>query len=66
MPQSQIFKLSNCNLSPNLTNLSRVSNPPKPVSIERQLKSSNIEYNLKWNQPYRSRDLNLSRGSNNS
>ena len=33
-------------------------------SIERRLKSWNIEYNFKWNQPYLSRRLNLSRGSN--
>ena len=26
--------------------------------------SQNIEYNFKWNQPYLSRVLNLSRGSN--
>ena len=39
-------------------NLSRVLNPLKPVSIERPLKSWNIEYNFKWNQPY------LSGGSN--
>ena len=30
----------------------------KPVSIERRLKSWNIEYDFKWNQPY------LRRGSN--
>ena len=35
-----------------------------PVSIERRrLKSWNIEYNLKWNQPYLGRVLNLSPGS---
>ena len=40
-------------------NLNRVSNPQKKqVLIERRLKSFNIEYNFKWNQPY------LSRGSN--
>ena len=39
--------------SPNLMNLSHVSNPPKkPVLIERRLKSRNIGYNFKWNQPY--------------
>ena len=49
----------------NSMNLSRVSNPPKkPVLIERRLKSWNIEYNFKWNQPYLIRVLNLSRGSN--
>ena len=37
--------------SPNLMNLSRVSNPPKPALIERWLKSWNIEYTFKWNQP---------------
>ena len=31
----------------------------KPVSIERRLKSRNNEYDLKWNQPYLSRGLNL-------
>ena len=36
----------------------------KPVSIERRLKSWNIEYNFKWNQPYLSRGLILSWGSN--
>ena len=51
--------------SPNLMNLSRVSNSQKnPVSIERLLKSWNIGYNFKWNQTYLSRRLNLSRGSN--
>ena len=39
-------------LSPNLMNLSRVSIRQKPVSIERRLKSWNIEYNFKGNQPY--------------
>ena len=51
-------------LSPNLMNLSRVLNPPKPVSIERRFKSWNIEYNFTWNQPYLSQVLNLSRESN--
>ena len=37
--------------------LSRVLNPQKPVSIERRLKSWNIEYNFKWNQPYLSRRI---------
>ena len=36
----------------------------KPISIERRLKSWNIEYNFKCNQPYLSRTLNLSCGSN--
>ena len=45
-------------------NLSRVLNPPKSVSIEHRLKSWNIEYNFKRNQPYLSRGLNLSRRSN--
>ena len=40
------------NLSSNLMNLSRVSNPKKKVSIERRLQSWNIEYDFKWNQPY--------------
>ena len=35
-----------------------------PVSIERRLKSWNIEYNFKWNHPYLSRVSNLSRGLN--
>ena len=39
-------------------NLSRVSNPPKTGSIERRIKSWNIEYDFMSNQPY------LSRGSN--
>ena len=51
-------------LSPNLMNLSRLSNPPKKVSIERRLKSWNIEYKFKWNQLYLSRVSNLSHGSN--
>ena len=39
--------------SPNLKNLSRVSDPPKKtVSIKRLLKSWNIEYDFKWNRPY--------------
>ena len=41
--------------------MSRVSNLQKPVSFERRLKSWNIEYNFKWNQPYLSRVSNLSR-----
>ena len=45
-------------------NLSRVSNPPKTGLIERRLKSWKIEYNFKWNQPYLSHSLNLSRGLN--
>ena len=45
-------------LSPNLINLSRVSNPPKFKSIERLLKSWKIEYNFMWNQSH------LSHGSN--
>ena len=32
-------------------------------SIKRRLKSLSNEYNFKWNQPYLSRGLNLSRGS---
>ena len=35
----------------------------KTVSIERRLRSLNIEYNFKWNQPYLGRVSNLSRGS---
>ena len=31
----------------------------KLISIERRLKSCNIEYNFKWNQPYLSRISNL-------
>ena len=50
------------NQSPNLMDLSRVLNPRKPVSIERRLKSWNIDYDFKWNQPYLSHGLNLSRG----
>jgi len=30
----------------------RLKSPKKPVSIEPRLKSWNIEYNFKWNQPY--------------
>ena len=41
--------------------MSRVSNLQKPVSFERRLRSWNIEYNFKWNQPYLSRVSNLSR-----
>ena len=52
------------NLYLNSSNLSRVSNPPKPVSIEGRLKSWNIKYNFKWNQPYLSRVSNLSRDTN--
>ena len=36
----------------------------KPVSIDRLLKSWKIEYNLRWNQLYLSRGLNLSPGLN--
>jgi len=36
----------------------------KPVTVERRLKSWNIELNFKWNQPYLSWASNLSRGSN--
>ena len=50
--------------SANLMHLSRSQIPPKPVSIERRLKSLNIEYDFKWNQTYLSRSLNLRRGSN--
>ena len=42
-------------LCPNLMNLSRVSNPQKPVSIEHRLKSWKILYNFQENQPYLSR-----------
>jgi len=52
------------NLCPNLMKLSRVSNPPKTGFKNRRLISWNIEYNFKWNQPYLSRGLNLSRSSN--
>ena len=45
-------------------NFSRVSKPPKTVSIERRLKSWNIEYNFKWNQPVLIRVSNLSRDLN--
>ena len=55
---NKVDRLNSCIQCPNLIILSRVSNPPKPVSIERQLKSWKIEYNFKWNQPY------LIRGSN--
>ena len=51
-------------LSPNLMNLSRVTNPPNPVSIKRRIKSWNIEHEFKefnWNQQYLSRVSNLSR-----
>ena len=51
-------------MCPNLMNLSRDLNPPKPVSIKHRLKSWNIEYNFKWNQLYLGRGLNLSRRSN--
>ena len=50
--------------SPNLMNLTRVKNPPKPIKIKRRLKSWNIEYNFNWNQPYSSRVSNLNRGPN--
>ena len=33
-------------------------NRQRPVSIERRLKSWNIKYNFKWNQPYLSRVSN--------
>ena len=49
VPTMKIHQIYNINLSPNLMNLSRISNLPKPVSIERRLKSWNIEYNFKWN-----------------
>ena len=35
-----------------------------PVLMKRRLKSWNIWYNLKWNQPYLNRGLNLNRRSN--
>ena len=35
-----------------------------PVLIQRRLKSWNILYNFKWNQPYLNRGLNLNRRSN--
>ena len=54
-----------CNFkSTNLINLSRVSNPQKPVSIERRLKSWKNKYKFKWNHHNLSRCLNLNRGSN--
>ena len=34
-------------LRQNLKNLNRVAEPPKPVPIERRLKSQNTEYNFK-------------------
>ena len=51
------------NLSPNLKFEPRFKSSQKPISIERQLKSWNIEYICQWNQPYLSRVSNLSRGS---
>ena len=48
----------NSSQSPNLMNLSRVSNQPKPGF------NWNVEYNFKWNQPYLSRVSNISSGSN--
>ena len=52
---------------PNSKNLSRGLNLPKTGynwAPPRRLKSWKILYNFKWNQPYFSRGLNLSRGSN--
>ena len=51
-------------LCASLMNLNRAQIRQKPVSIEHRLKSWNIEYNFKWNQPYLSRVSNLSRSSN--
>ena len=42
----------------------RLKSAKKPVSIEWRLKSWRNEYDFKWNQPYLSRSLDLSRGSN--
>ena len=42
----------------------RLKSAKKPVLIERRLKYWKIEYNFMWNQPYLSRGLILSRGSN--
>ena len=36
----------------------RLKSTKKPVLIKHGLKSLNIEYNFKWNQPYLSRGLN--------
>ena len=57
-------EIKKIDLCPNLINLSCVLNRQKLVSIERRHKSWNIEYNFKWNQPYLSHVLNLSRRSN--
>ena len=53
----------------NLKNLSRGLNPPKSAKTRfkwsaRRLKSWNIWYHFKWNQPYLNRGLNLNRRSN--
>ena len=42
----------------------RLKSTQNLISIERRLKSWNIEYNFKWNQPCLSRVSNLSRGLN--
>ena len=44
-------------------NFSLVSNPPKPILIERRSKSWNIEYNFYSKQQYLSRVSNLSYGA---
>ena len=58
---TNIFKYSESEFNEFKT---RLKSPKKPVLTERRLKSWTIEYNFKWNQPYLSRGLNLTRGSN--